>query len=72
VDALCAEAKSKLRGSGAVLKCLVTRLEEAGDSCQVRGVRFAGVAVFGRGGGGVGLGVGIIVNQECFAQGCGG
>ncbi|KAI8475756.1 MAG: hypothetical protein J3K34DRAFT_453290 [Monoraphidium minutum] len=34
VDTLCAEAKTKLRGTGEVLKCLVNKFESAGEFCQ--------------------------------------
>jgi hypothetical protein len=35
VDGMCAEAKTKLRGSAAVLKCLVQGFEQASGTCQV-------------------------------------
>ncbi|KAI8477290.1 MAG: hypothetical protein J3K34DRAFT_398918 [Monoraphidium minutum] len=44
IDALCAEAKTKLRGNAAVLKCLVHGFGETSDECQAemsRLVRFA-------------------------------
>jgi len=60
VDALCTEAKTKLRGSASVLKCLVQRFGQTGESCQVRlyagwlgvvGCGVVGLVAWGFGGG---------------------
>jgi hypothetical protein len=34
VDHLCEEAKTKLRGTAAVLKCLIQKFDEANNMCQ--------------------------------------
>jgi hypothetical protein len=44
VDSFCADAKSKLRGNAAVLKCLVAQFGKASDVCQVRGRGLGAVA----------------------------
>jgi hypothetical protein len=44
IDKLCAEAKTKLRGTASVLKCLVEKFSDTQDNCQnemSRAVRFA-------------------------------
>jgi hypothetical protein len=35
IEGICAEAKSKLRGNGEVLKCLVNNFGKASGICQV-------------------------------------
>ena len=44
IDKLCAEAKTKLRGTASVLKCLAEKFSDTQENCQnemSRAVRFA-------------------------------